>query len=47
MEQAGELINALRTMGEHEMADWVAITTIKGRSLEEQRWIDNGCPEDD
>jgi hypothetical protein len=48
--EAGELINALRGMGKHKVADWVAITQIKQADytdhLEEQRWIEDGCPPD-
>ena len=48
--EAGELINALRTMGNHKIADWVAVTVIRQTDfidhLEEQRWIEDGCPPD-
>lgn len=47
---AGELINALRSMGQHDLAEWVSITQIKQVDytdhLEEQRWIEDGCPPD-
>ena len=42
----GQLINNLRSLGQHEVADWVAMVAVKGRTIEEQRWIDEGCPED-
>ena len=44
--ETGDLINFLRTHDFHDMADWVAITTVKGRSIAEQIWIDNGCPDE-
>jgi hypothetical protein len=44
--EVGDLLNFLRTNDFHDMADWVAKTTVKGRSIEEQIWIDRGCPED-
>ena len=36
--EAGELINALRGMGKHDLAEWVSITQISQVDYRDQEW---------